>query len=118
MDELTLRFGLVVGALVVAGLATWFLRKRANQPVRSIGVTSLGSGTHLFTSTTCGTCGSARSKLIEVLGAAGFNEHVWEQEPGIFSELGVDAVPAVVVVDEVGHATIYPGQPERALAAL
>lgn len=53
--------------------------------------------------------------MVAALGETGFTEYVWEDDPGVFSELGIDAVPAVLVVGEDGRGRLYPGQPDRAL---
>jgi hypothetical protein len=39
----------------------------------------------------------------------------WEREPEQFEALGIEAVPAVLVVDESGNGRLYPGQPPRTL---
>jgi hypothetical protein len=36
----------------------------------------------------------------------------------VFKDLGVDAVPATLIVGESGSSTLYPGRPDFALAAL
>lgn len=115
MDEVWVRFGLVAGALVVAGAATLILRHRATEPLRLLSTTGLAAGTYLFSSDACSTCRSARDKLVARVGEAGFSEFVWESEPRLFAELGIDAVPAVLLVAENGSGTLYRGQPDRAL---
>ena len=108
----------MAGALGVAAFVSWLIRRRAQQPVRHLVNVDLGSGPHFFSSTACDSCRSARRKLSEVIGADGFTEHVWEQEPGVFAALGINAVPAVLLVGADGSGTLYPGKPHRALAAL
>ncbi|MGH3649714.1 MAG: hypothetical protein ACRDU9_03320, partial [Acidimicrobiia bacterium] len=57
----------------------------------------------------------ARRKLDAFLGEGGYREMAWEREPVRFDELGIDSVPAVLVVGEGGRGRLYPGQPDRAL---
>jgi hypothetical protein len=52
------------------------------------------------------------------LGQEGYTELRWEEEPSKFGEVGVDAVPAVLLVRDSGRARLFPGQPERALSEL
>jgi hypothetical protein len=54
--------------------------------------------------------------MVSAVGIDGFTEHVWEEDPGVFSDLGIDAVPAVLVIREGGQGRLYPGRPDRALA--
>lgn len=115
MDDVWVRIGLVAGALLIVGVTTFALRRRAAGPPRSLAATGLAAGTYLFSSNGCPTCESARVKLVGRVGEAGFKEIVWERDAGLFSELGVDAVPAVLVVDHDGSGKLYPGQPGRAL---
>lgn len=118
MDEVAIRFGLIAGALAVALLVTWVIRSRARRPIRQLVDVDIDPGTHFFSSRACDSCRSARRKLTEAVGTGGFLEHVWEDEPGVFAELGVDAVPAVLLVSSDGAGTLYPGKPDRAIAAL
>ena len=53
-----------------------------------------------------------------MLGSAGYNEIEWENEPGLFAELGIDAVPCTVVVGDDRSASVHPGMPDRALRGL
>lgn len=115
MDELWARAALVAAALAVAGLVVVLRRRRGPRPVRDLGTVELGEGVYLFSSASCPTCIQARSTLDTRLGDGGYTELSWEQEAPIFADLGVDAVPAVVIVDVRGRARLYPGQPERAL---
>lgn len=115
MDEIWIRLSLIAGALLIAGMATMLLRRRAGAHRRQIPNTGLAVGIYLFSSSPCLTCRTAREKLKDRVGETGFEEFVWEQEPGLFSELGVDVVPAVLVVEENGSGKLYPGQPDRAL---
>jgi hypothetical protein len=118
MDEVWGRLGLVAGALLLAGVTTMILRRGKTGSTRQVPATGLAAGTYLFSSTACPTCRSARDKLVDRVGEAGFEEFVWEQDPGLFSDLGVEAVPAVLVVGDHGSGMLYPGQPDRALRGL
>jgi hypothetical protein len=116
MDEVWLRVVLVSTAFLTAtGIAKYRRRRR---PVRTIRSLDLAGGVYLFTSEGCETCATARAKLSASLGDREFAEVIWEQEPVQFEALGIDAVPAVLVVDESGHGRLYPGQPHRALRTL
>lgn len=117
MDEILARVGLVGGALVVAGAVALILRRRSRAPELDRDVPGFAAGLYLFSSTTCSTCESARNKLTAALGEHGFTEFVWEEEPQVFSDLEIAAVPAVLVVAEAGRGRLYPGQPDEALAA-
>ncbi|MDY7102864.1 MAG: thioredoxin family protein [Actinomycetota bacterium] len=83
----------------------------------------------LFSSATCGTCASARSRLESldegvVAGRVARAEVTWEQHGPIHERYGVDGVPLIVVVDERGvvRASVVgvpkAGEIEEALAAL
>lgn len=115
MDETWARVVLVSGALLVAGaLAVWQRRRATSKPERSIDAAGFDPGVYFFSSSACASCARARQKLEARLGD-GFVEYNWEQAPGTFADLDVDAVPAVLIVDESGSATLFPGQPDRAL---
>lgn len=118
MDEIWLRLGLIGGALAVAALATMLLRVRVHGRPRRLEDTRLDPGVYLFTSAACPDCASVRRALTEALGANGFIEVRWEEEPGAFDRLGVDAVPATLVVESNGSGTLWPGRAKEALAAL
>lgn len=118
MDDVWLRLGLIAGALAVAALATVVLRSRLKGRPRVLEATGLEAGIYLFTSATCPDCSSVRRTLIDEMGESGFVELSWEQEPGEFHRLGIDAVPATVVVARDGSATLWPGRADEALRAL
>lgn len=118
MDEIWVRLALIGGALAVAGLVTIALRARAKGKPRRMEATGLPPGVYLFTSEACADCGSVRRALGQALGDAGFVERSWEEEPGLFHRLGVDAVPATLVVEPDGSGTLWPGRAEQVLAAL
>lgn len=118
MSEVWLRIGLIAGALAVAAVATLILRSRMTGRPKALGPTGLDPGIYLFTSAACPDCSSVRRALIDTLGESGFVELSWEQEPGVFHELGVDAVPATLIVGEDGSGTLWPGSPEPALKSI
>ncbi|MGD2102908.1 MAG: hypothetical protein PVG83_11815 [Acidimicrobiia bacterium] len=104
--------------MAVAGGAAAWRHLRAPRRARVVTSTGLDSGIYLFTSSTCPTCGSARSRLDDVVGADGFSEIPWEGDPGVFADLGVDAVPALLVVDPSGDGRLHPGVSRRVIASL
>lgn len=118
MDEAWVRLALIGGALVVAALATTIIRLRARGGPRRLHETGLAPGVYLFTSSACPDCSSVRRALTEALGEGGFEERSWESEPGVFHRLGVDAVPATMIVGEDGSGTVWPGRADDALAEL
>ena len=118
MDEIWLRLGLIAGALAVALVVTLVLRARASAGPTRIEATGMAEGLYLFTSSSCGDCRSARKTMNETVGDAGFVEINWEEQPGIFHQIGVGAVPATMVVANDGSGTLYSGSPLRALATL
>lgn len=118
MSEVWLRVGLIAGALAVAALATVILRSRITGRPKILEATGLGPGIYLFTSAACPDCSSARRTLIDGLGEDGFVELRWEQEPGMFHQLSIAAVPATVIVADDGSGTLWPGHPEPALNSL
>jgi hypothetical protein len=97
-------------------LESWFwFNVSGRDPLRTVGETSLDPGVYLFTSATCSTCAQARQTLQTELGGDRFHEFAWEEGSETFDQLGIDAVPAVLVVEPGGRGTIFPGQPDRAL---
>ena len=115
MDDLWARIGLVAAALSVAGLASLILRARARGPARIV-AGMLDDGIHFFSSSACSTCLQARRALDEGLGKGAYTEHKWEEEPALFAELEIDAVPASLTVVD-GSGVLYPGQPDDFLAS-
>lgn len=104
--------GVVLGALAIAGLATVALRSRAQSGRRRIlSDTGLPPGTYLFTSAACADCLGARTTLDNSVGPSGYTEMSWEEQPGLFGQLGVDGVPATLVVDDEGNGVLAPGTP-------
>lgn len=116
MDELVTRLTLIGGALALAVLGVVVMRARARRSTRQVSATGLATGVYLFTSTACPDCETARRKLTGELGEGAFDEIRWEDEPGIFDQLGVDAVPATMIVADDGTGTLWPGAPDRAIA--
>lgn len=114
MSEVWLRLG-IVGIAVLIALVTVLALRRRRGPSSRIEARSLPPGVYLFSSSTCVDCIPARNRLQEVLGASGFVEIEWEQEPELFDGLGIDVVPSTVVVSEDGTAARFPGMPDRAL---
>ncbi len=115
MDEFWVRLSLVSGVLLVAYVLTLILRARATNGPLKIAQTGLQKGIYLFSSSTCADCATARKYLEDKLGNDGFGEKSWETEPGLFSRLGVEAVPATLIVDREGAAALWPGHPKKAL---
>ena len=115
MDEVWVRVALVAGALAVAGVVVLAQRLRARPSVRTVVETGLAPGVYLFTSATCSSCAQARQTLQTELGEDRFCEFAWEEGSATFDQLGIDAVPAVLVVEPGGGGTVFPGQPDRAL---
>jgi hypothetical protein len=56
--------------------------------------------------------------LLEAIGPEGYSEVSWDTDPEIFTELGVGAVPATLIVSPEDGSLLYPGHPARALGAL
>lgn len=112
MSDLTARLLLASGALIFAAITTFVLRRRATGPVRIRLASGFEPGTYFFSSTACLDCAPARRTLIDRVGEDGFTELEWEAEPAVFHELGIDAVPATMIVSPAGSARIYPGMPD------
>jgi hypothetical protein len=118
MDDVWARAGLITAVLGVAGVLVALLQRRSRRPVREVFSTSLAPGVYFFSSESCPSCDQARGKLDSSFGPDGYRELIWEHEPGPFTDLEVDAVPAVIVFQESGRGRLYPGQPERAITAM
>lgn len=115
MDEVWVRTVLVAGALVIVLASTWWRRRAGKHHVVEVETVSLEPGVYLFSSAACPTCKDARKKLKGMVGESGYVEFFWEEEPRVFQELDIGAVPAVLVVTEDGSGRIYPGQPDETL---
>lgn len=113
------RVAIVVAVLASAGLGAFLLSRRSRSaPFHPPVAHTTPAGVYLFSSTACAGCESARRTIVERLGPTGFVEIVWEEKPGWFTDLGVEAVPSTLIVTDDGVATVFPGQPGRALRAL
>lgn len=117
MSEEWLRLGLVAGTVAIALAAILAVRARERRRPMDAGPTDLGPGLYLFSSGACLDCRPARRIIEESLGPGGFTEIRWEDSPETFRDLGIEAVPATVVVSGSGLATVYPGMPHFALKA-
>ena len=117
MDDVWLRLAIVVGVVATSLLIVIVMRRT---PAASEGVDSGGlyPGVYLFTSSTCADCVGARALLEDTVGSGGYVEIEWEKEPGLFAQLGIDAVPCTVVVGDDGSASVQPGMPDQALRGL
>ncbi|MGD2060855.1 MAG: hypothetical protein PVF87_08330, partial [Acidimicrobiia bacterium] len=94
-----------------------FWRRRRSQPsVRNVAAPQLRAGLYLFSSASCATCDGARREIVAAVGTSGFSEIVWEQQPDLFGVIGVEAVPATLVMGEKGRGRLYPGSPRKALS--
>ena len=118
MDEIWVRVGVVAAALLVAGSIAIWRRTRGRSPIREVSSAGLGPGIYFFSSATCPTCKQARDELDRVLGEGAYVELRWEEQRAPFAEIGVDAVPAVLIVTASGNGRLFPGQPDRALSEL
>lgn len=105
---------LILTGLVVVVLMG--LRSRHFVRSRRIFRTRLEAGLYLFTSTTCGTCSGARTELERR--KLPFTEISWQDDPALFEELGMDAVPSVVVVDPDGEGRWWRGAVPRHLPGI
>lgn len=114
MDDVWVRVAVVAGALAVGGLIAVWQRSRSKKPSRQVHAPHLEPGVYLFTSTACATCARARKGLETQLGD-GYSEYVWEEDPAMFAELRIDAVPAVLVMGEGRMGTLHFGRPPRSL---
>ncbi len=116
MSELEVRLVAVIGAVAIGIAVSFMLRRRpARQMPVELKQTRLGPGVYLFTSASCPDCRAVRDALFERFGPTGFSELSWESDPQIFEELGVDAVPATLIVTSTDGSTLYLGAPGKAL---
>jgi hypothetical protein len=117
MSEVWLRLAIVAAGTVVALVVALVLRRPAAYPVTTKAA-GLAPGVYLFSSSTCVDCVAVRARLVDALGPTGFVEIDWEDDPGPFADLLIDAVPCTVIVSEDGMSTRFPGMPDRALEEL
>lgn len=98
----------LVGALaVVVVVAIVVLRRRPIVRAREVEAAGLPPGIYLLTSDGCDTCARAREVLTRRRVA--YTELSWEKNPEAFEQIGVDAVPSVVRIDEGGRGTWWRG---------
>lgn len=116
MNEVGPRAAIVVGVVLLSLIIVVLMRRRPL--VGALDGGGLDPGVYLFTSSSCSDCAGARARLEEVLGISSFIEISWEDDPGIFTQLGIDAVPCTVVVGADGSASIQPGMPDHVLRGL
>lgn len=112
MDEAWLRLALVGGALAIVALVVWLMRRRDQRLGKSFDVEGLSEGVYFFSSTTCDSCRDARKRIEQLVGSEGYTEYAWETAPDMFSDVGVEAVPATLVVFSSGKAELHNGAPE------
>lgn len=118
MDEVWARVALVAGALAVSGLVVWWQRRRGGHAIRHVPTSDLPEGVYFFSSTACPSCKSARESIVIKLGDDGFTEFVWQEDGGLFDELEILAVPALLVVSADGSGRLFSGQPDLALRSI
>lgn len=112
MDDLWTRIGVIAGALLVASMVVAVRRKAALTAPRRLETTGLRPGIYLFTSAACDECQTARAKLEEHVGERGYAEIDWEHSPEVFTGLGIEVVPATMMVAADGSALLWRGQPD------
>jgi hypothetical protein len=115
MSDVWLRLIVVAAALGVAVSIAYLLRRSSKPETRVIDQTGLPEGVYLFSSRTCPTCVSARDRLEGALGPGSFEELIWEDDPAVFTAIGVTEVPAVLRVGPGGEGSYFPGQPDEVL---
>ena len=118
MSDVWLRVGLIAVTLSAAILTTLVIRHREKTRPIDAGPSSLAPGIYLFSSGRCLDCGPAREAVERAMGSEGFTEIRWEDSPEVFRDLGIETVPATVLVSANGLATVYPGKPRYALRSL
>ncbi len=116
MNEIALRLALVVGVVLLSLIIVVVMRRRP--VVSTLDRGGLDPGIYLFTSSECSDCAGARARLGELLGSSSFIEISWEHDPELFRRLGIDAVPATLVVGDDGSASIHTGMPDRVVRGL
>lgn len=118
MSEVWVRLAVILGALILALVATVAIRGTTRGRPAVIDAGGLRPGVYLFSSATCLDCQSARAAIDAGMGPRGFVEIKWEEEPGPFHDLGIEVVPTTVIVSDDGSAEVFPGMPDKALKGL
>ncbi|MCP3976162.1 MAG: hypothetical protein GY720_16900 [bacterium] len=114
MSDPVLRVVVVVAVVIVALVLSRLSRpwQDSAHPPLTIPPGELPAGAVLFTSTDCDQCGAARAALKKA--GITYREVTWELEPGRMEEYGVQAVPLLAHIDEVGAQTyLAAGVPTR-----
>lgn len=101
------RLGLVLGLAAVVVMVTAIARRKPLLRARTLDPGELEAGVYLLTSEGCESCDEARSRL-ESLGV-NYQEAVWQSRPELFSDLGIDAVPSLITVDDHGIGRWWRG---------
>ncbi len=119
MSDVWLRVGLIAVTFSAAIVTSRVIRRREKTRPIDAGPSSLAPGIYLFSSGNCLDCGPAREAVEQATGGpGGFTEIRWEDSPEAFRDLGIETVPATVLVSDNGLATVYPGRPRYALRTL
>lgn len=106
---------MVVAVLAIAGGLALLLRRSRRPAKRRLDDVDLGAGVYFFSSSTCDTCHAARESLYRMVVPGSLTEYMWEESPDMFEMLGVDVVPATLVVTDHRSAVLYPGVPKTLL---
>ena len=114
MGDVEFRLLLVGLALVIAAAAVAIRLYVLRRPRRRMKATGLGPGIYLFTSKSCLDCAPVRERLAE---RTDFREIAWEDQPEVFERLGVEMVPATLVVEEDDSGWLWHGEPPEMISA-
>lgn len=98
---------LVAAVALVVVVAIVVLRRRPIVRAREVEAAGLPPGIYLMTSDGCDTCARARQVLTRR--SVAYTELSWEKNPEVFDQIGVDAVPSVLRIDEGGRGTWWRG---------
>ncbi|MDE0131133.1 MAG: hypothetical protein OXQ32_02570 [bacterium] len=109
--EEALQLWVPLGILALSASIALAARILQRRRPRRRSMQGLEPGVSLFTSERCPGCDPVRSRLIEVLGAEGFREIKWTDQPDLFVTHTVDRVPTTAAVDASGDAFIWEGMP-------
>jgi hypothetical protein len=101
--------GLVAALIVV-------IRLLPSLRPRRVDASGWAPGVYLLSSEGCDNCAAARARM-EARGAD-FSEIVWQQHPALFQQLGIDAVPSVVAVEEGGGGRWWRGAVPRQIPGI